>query len=121
MTYQRKVARRVHELFAEYDVIESQWLAYGDRNGPGYAQPDVYVLTDHAILCFEAKLTQCDAGALQIAQLYRPLLTRLYRRPVVGVLACRNIVFDVGNWLVRDPRTLLAEDGNIYTWHYMGR
>jgi hypothetical protein len=125
LTYQKKVSKLIYELFdAEADVYVEQWISYVDRRGPGYAQPDVFLVFPGHTVCFEAKLTQCEAGLLQISQLYRPLLRSIFKRPVVGVLACCNIVSSPGQYLLRSPELVAGGLGckeETYTWHWNGR
>lgn len=84
------------------------------------AQPDFIVEEADRVLCFESKLTQCEAGRLQISQLYRPLLRHIFGLPVVGVLVCRNITtrssLEIRDLL--DLEGLLAEE--VHLWHFLG-
>jgi hypothetical protein len=57
------------------------------------AQPDAILIGPHSVICFEVKLTQRQSALLQIGQLYRPLLREIYKKPVVGVVVCQNLVY----------------------------
>src|SRR4249919_967845 len=85
--YERKVGRELRRRFGE--VHSNQWIEFFDLNGRGFAQPDHYIVCDDAVLVFECKLSQQEAGLVQIGELYRPLLRKIYDRPVIGVLACK--------------------------------
>src|SRR6185503_18873539 len=120
LTYQRKVGSELTRCFGQA-VLPGRWIHFVDRRGAGYAQPDFLLETPGAVICFEAKLTQCEAGRLQIQQLYRPLLRQLYSCPVVGVLVCKNLTCDTGASSVADPRDLLKEtEERVWCWHFLG-
>jgi hypothetical protein len=119
MTYQRKVERLLKREFE--DLVVAQWLEFLDENGRGFAQPDVYLVGPHSVVLFEAKLTQRDSALSQIGQLYRPLLRFIYKRPVVGVLVCKNLRKDPGRWAIYSPAEVLdLTEEHIYTWHWLG-
>lgn len=102
-------------------LCAGRWIYFLDRNGPGYAQPDAFLELPDAVLCFEIKLTLCEAGRLQLQELYRPLLRAVFGLPVVGVLMCKNLTCDPGAVLVRDPSDLLKTCvEHEYVWHYIG-
>jgi hypothetical protein len=120
LTYQKKA---IHELERTFGSIltSGRWISFIDRNGPGFAQPDAFLQSPHATICFECKLTLCEAGRLQIQELYRPLLRALFGLPVVGVLMCRNLTCDPGAALVTDPHDLLTTEAeHEYVWHFLG-
>src|ERR1700675_1625475 len=85
--YERKVGKLFRKLMGEQtlqgELFEGQWLAFYDANGRGYAQPDYYILAPAVVLLVEVKLKQNTDAHLQLDQLYRPLLERLYALPVV--------------------------------------
>jgi hypothetical protein len=119
MTYQRKVEKILGREFE--DLIVGQWLEFVDEYGRGFAQPDIYLVGPHSVVVFEAKLTQRDSALSQIGQLYRPLLRFIYKRPVVGVLVCKNLRKDPGKWAIKSPGDVLdLTDEHIYTWHWLG-
>jgi hypothetical protein len=74
-----------------------------------------------SVLVAEIKLTQCAAGEDQIRQLYRPLLERIFRRPVVGVLVCRGLIFEPGALIEKPEDVIGVIDPRIFTWHWLGR
>jgi len=104
-----------------YEIIAEQWIEYEDANGSGFAQPDFYFITDYCLIVLEAKLTQKIQGRLQIDELYRPLLRRIYRLPVVGIQVCKNLTRDPGKWQIESPTTVLGDIRELtWTWHYLG-
>lgn len=104
------------------DFHVGQWIEYADASGRHYAQPDVYVVLDEITICIECKLTQSEAALFQIADLYRPLLTKIYGRPVVGVVACRNLVYDPGRWRIGAITEVLSHrQPDTFVWHWLGR
>jgi hypothetical protein len=66
-------------------------MRFEDQNGLGFAQTDSYLVLRSRIICFECKLTETLAGYAQLEKLYKPLLEAIYERPVVLVLACKNL------------------------------
>lgn len=67
------------------------WFKYQDFNGVGYCSPDLIVDYVQFVLVIEAKLTDTDEGRAQIEQLYSPVLHMHYKRPVRGILVCKNL------------------------------
>ena len=95
------------------------WIEFTDVLGKGYAQPDAFIVTPHATFAFEAKLTQTRGGELQLTQLYAPLLRKIYMKPVVGVLVCKNL-----RWKpqleIEDLSEILREtEERVWTWHWL--
>jgi hypothetical protein len=73
------------------------WFKFQDFNGIGYCSPDFIVNYEQFVLVIEAKLTDTDEGRAQIEQLYSPVLQMHYRRPIRGVLVCKNLRQGSGN------------------------
>lgn len=87
--YERRFGRELARLFGRAlgEVVAGQWIRFVDRNGPGHAQPDFYVVRPDRVLVFECKLKETEAGVAQLEGLYAPLLAKLYEpRAVVKVL-----------------------------------
>ena len=117
--FQRTVGRYLKRELP-YEIFAGQWLEFEDANGSGFAQPDFYFLTDRALFCLEAKLTQKLQGRLQIDELYRPLLSRIYQKPVVGILVCKNLTRDPGQWKISNPMEVLDETRELtWMWHFL--
>lgn len=118
--YERKVGS---ELMRRLGGIRSgQWIYYCDLARSGYAQPDHFRVGAHSVLVFECKLTQCRAGELQLQELYRPLLAHIFQKPVITVMACRNVVYPP-EALISGPEELLEsrDEETLFTWHWLGR
>src|SRR5256885_1619164 len=71
ITYQNRLGNHLRNQFGE-QLYSGQWLRYLDANGPGFAQPDFYLVGPHSTIVWEAKLTQREQAYRQISQLYRP-------------------------------------------------
>lgn len=119
MSYQRRVGKFLLMGVPNERLFAGQWISFVDSNGFGYAQPDFYVVWPDFILCFECKLSQCPEGFSQISQLYRPLLEKIYSRPVSGVLVCK--------FLTEEPKEQVSPSGfrairpgTETLWHFMG-
>lgn len=122
MTYEKNVGKELKRRKLPGKLYEHQWIAFIDQNGRGYAQTDYFLETESNIILFESKLTQRGTALTQMGHLYRPLLQHIFKKPVVGLQVCKNMLWDPGKWEVREPEALLgytAED--LFTWHWMGR
>ena len=121
MGFQRKVGRFLRNEFSRYTLFSEQWIEYEDRNGRGFAQPDFYFISEWNLVVLEAKLTQKYSAITQIDELYRPLLRRIYRMPVVGIQVCKNLTKDPGKWQIEFPAEVLGDIRELtWTWHYLG-
>jgi hypothetical protein len=103
-----------------------QWFKFVDENGAGHCCPDLLLIGSKKIAVIECKLSNVEEGRAQIADLYLPILSFHYNRPVLGVVACRHL----GPESVRDPvgvfasfkDALAASDGEaIPVFHWLGR
>ena len=72
--------------------VHGAWFEFSDQNGPGYCQPDLYRVYADCVVVLEAKYTWVPEGHPQIEHLYRPILEKVYDRPCVGVVVCKNLV-----------------------------
>lgn len=97
------------------ELHSGTWLYFSDENGPGYAQPDHYVVQDNRVLLIECKLSQTPRAWVQMRKLYKPLLEMYYNLPVLCIQACRNLREDDGNII---SSMVDLRDG--LTWHYIG-
>ena len=88
-----------------------------DQNGFGFAQPDFFIVRDKSVVLFEAKLTQTEDGYSQISSLYRPLLCRIYRLPVLGILVCKNLVEEPRNPISSPMEVMDVVENSTFTWH----
>lgn len=119
LSYQRKVGHELRRCLGS--ISAGHWFRYHDSNGVCFAQPDFYRECPRVVLVFEAKLTQCRAGEEQIRELYRPLLERVYDKPVVGVLVCKNLIYQPEHLIEGPEAALWTTRQEILTWHWLGR
>lgn len=106
----------------ELPIFHSQWIEFEDENGPGYAQPDIFFVLSDRVVLFECKLTETLRGHQQLRGLYGPLLSEIYLRPVILILACKNLArLDIRRWEVGGLReaVLTRESGKVLTWHWL--
>lgn len=80
LAFERQVKRELIKLFP--DLIVGQWLTFHDVNGTGYAQPDMYAVTEKGVFLFECKTRETPKAFWQLLNLYKPLLEHMYGRRV---------------------------------------
>jgi hypothetical protein len=129
-TYERKVDRHLRDLERSGTLAEhlggpveryfQQWLCFRDAAGPGFAQPDSFVVGSRAVLLVEAKLTYSLDGDHQLQYLYGPLLEELFGLPVLRVQAFKNLRGCPGPPMVEELAERFKRDDFILGWHYMG-
>lgn len=120
MTYQRRVGRKLSPLGkAEgLGLVKDQWIYFIDRNGHGYAQPDLYFLGETRLLLLECKLTQSDSAEDQCRKLYEPLLRQIYGLPIVSCQVFKNIRYRTQTMVENWDELLTKTDGH-WQWHYL--
>lgn len=104
-------------------VRSSVWFSYLDANGLGYAEADhIIFLRDRAVI-LECKLSQTENAALQIKQLYRPLLRKILGEGVLiqGVQVCKNLYRECPGLVGSLQEVLASNSEDIFTWHHLGR
>lgn len=87
--YERKVVAALAKRWP--DVRPGVWFSFTDGNGPGICQTDAFLVLPHEVVVFEVKLTACRYGHEQLAGLYCPILSHLYKRPARGVQIAKNL------------------------------
>lgn len=97
LTYERKFGKMLRRwmdsgYFYEGQLFQKHWINFEDDNGVGWAQPDYFILTPDAIWIFELKLSQNSGAWEQLRGLYGPLLEHLFRRDIVRVQVCKNLI-----------------------------
>lgn len=101
-----------------YEPRANQWIIFIDRNGRGFAQPDLIWVNPHRIVLFEFKLTQSDPARGQCLELYVPLLSHIYSREVLSCQVFKNIRYECPE-LIDDIPALLKSKGYCQ-WHHLG-
>lgn len=97
------------------------WFEFWDKNGRGFCSPDFLLEFPQFLVVLEAKYTDTDAGREQIEHLYRPILAKLYAKPIRGVLVCRNLLRSSRN-IYHDLNSAIASaEFCIPTLHWLGK
>jgi len=116
LAYERKLKQKLTtEPIFEGELFAGQWIRFEDLAGPGFAQPDCFIIQEAGILLFEAKLTQSPLAWPQMEALYAPLLRWIYQLPVSCVQVCKN--------LRQDEDSIVQSFDKIFngaTLHWMG-
>jgi hypothetical protein len=94
-----------------------KWFEFDDLNGMGMCQPDWLKITERAVLVLECKYTWLPSGRLQIEELYRPVLEKVYKRPVVGAVVCKVLVAGMDQPVASSLEDALRCGG---VWHWLG-
>lgn len=94
-------------------LYRGQWITFTDANGPGFAQPDYFILQPEQVLLFECKLTQTEEAWRQLRSLYGPLLAHIFERPIISVQVCHNLT-STPPIIITSPSS--SKDGAILHW-----
>lgn len=106
------------------------WFKFEDRNGPGWASPDLVLgvgaqsdVLPTCFVAFEVKLTFTEEAFGQLNDLYLPILRHCGRVPVFGVVVCRNLTaFAPKGRVATDLATAIAEcSREIPILHWLGK
>jgi hypothetical protein len=85
LTFERKVARALPM------ALHGPWYHYVDVNGPGICQPDLVLINDEQVIAVECKLTDTPVAVGQLRELYFPILSAVYSRPVGGIIVVKHL------------------------------
>ena len=88
--YEKAVGQAVKDLRLG-TTLRGQWFEFCDANGHGYCQTDVVVVCPEYIIAFECKLTEVEEAREQLEWLYVPVLQRVFRRPIHGIIVARHL------------------------------
>lgn len=94
-----------------------KWFEFDDMNGMGMCQPDWIKVLPGAVLVLECKYTWVPSGRLQIAELYKPVLEHVYKRPVVGAVVSKVLVAGMDQAVASSLEDALRCGG---VWHWLG-
>lgn len=124
ITYENKIGKRLKkeaesgELFGELRL--SQWFSFFDKNGHGYCQTDILVITPSLVFILECKLTYTEWAWSQLRELYKPVVEKVFERPSIVVQVCRNLHY-LPSGMIGSLQELIdnPKDGNN-VWHILG-
>lgn len=110
-------------------LLSEPWIKYKDTYGWHWCQPDTVLEARDRVLCVESKLSlrRREVAIAQLDKLYRPVLTRLYDKPVVMVVAFRHWLGEFSD----DPRLTIDHPSELmgvphsdlkqpFGWNYLG-
>ena len=76
---------------ADQPPHSGQWFNFADSRGPGYCQPDHYILRPDEILIYENKLTYRRTVWSQLNALYVPVLEEVFELPCRIFAVCKYL------------------------------
>lgn len=93
--FEKRVGRELKRILgnraADLLLMPARWIWFEDEGGPGWAQPDFFIVLPDSIALLECKLTQRASAWNQMADLYVPLLDWIFDRPVRQFQVCQNL------------------------------
>lgn len=123
--YQAKVHRAAEALNG--NIYDEQWIRFRDGGSIHHCRPDTIVDQWDRVVVIESKLSlrQLPKGLTQL-RLYKPILERIFTKPVVTILAfkhwtvgssgCLPMIEDIEHTLTLPLSTLRP----IHGWNYLG-
>lgn len=126
--YQRKVQDELSALDGYGTIHNEPWIRYTDTYGTHWCQPDAVLETYNLVLVTEVKLSlrRFKTAKAQLQSLYRPVLAKIFSKPVVTLIAFKHWTSDVepdAFLPVDHPKNLLSDritpHGQLRGWHYM--
>jgi len=99
-----------------------RWIEFEDRNGHGWAQPDLFFALREEIVVLEAKYTWVAEGHSQGELLYKPLLEHLFRKKCRVVVVCKVLtpLTPRGRVFGRLEDAVRASAGGSCVLHWIG-
>jgi hypothetical protein len=88
--------------------------------GQNHCQTDFYWVLSDKVVLVEVKLTGGPHGKMQAEGLYKPLLEKIYGRPVVCLLMCKWVGQDTPGPFVSSPEEFLASEVGFATMQWLG-
>lgn len=73
-------------------AVHGQWFEFIDLHGPGWCQVDFLIQKEEFIFVLEAKYTWVPEGHSQLEKLYKPVVEKVFNKPMYGVVVCKNLV-----------------------------
>lgn len=68
------------------------WFHFLDSDGAGYCQTDFLRELEDAVIVLEAKLSWVPEAHTQLELLYRPVVERVFGKPMIGLVVCKRLV-----------------------------
>ena len=92
--------------------IHGQWFHFADSRGEAWCQPDIIQFVGSYARVLECKLTWTPVAAIQLRDLYLPIVAKVYNLPTKGLVVCRNLTS-------KAPPASLDLAGSMVTglWH----
>lgn len=109
MQYEKRVQKHLRTLDLG-KVHCNEWIEFWDANGPGSAEPDMFLLFPSRVVLFDAKLSAKAGYWPQLEGLYAPLLEHIYERPVVSAQIGRHVERGLGADIFPDVISFLRSD-----------
>lgn len=110
--YERDVAKAV-------GGIHNPWFRFVDTVGPGYCCPDIVLDIPEGLFVLECKLSDKELAKSQLTELYIPVLSYVYQRPVRGIVVTKHVTAQSTNICESLREAIAAEP--IPTLHWLGR
>jgi hypothetical protein len=103
-------------------AVRGQWFEFLDRNGRGWCQTDLLLRVDDSLVVLEAKHTWTLTGHSQIELLYRPILEKIGKFPVLGIVVCKHLLPEMPVRVARtlDEALVLARRRQPVALHWIG-
>jgi hypothetical protein len=94
LRFEHRFAAYMVAKHGEENVSHGPWIAYEDKKGLGWCQPDVvwHDTDNERIVVFECKLTATGRAVSQLASIYYPVLRAIYPNITICLVqVCRNL------------------------------
>lgn len=118
--YEKKAVKYLKAKWSHAELRYHQWIKFADRNGVGWAEPELFIVLKDRVILFEMKLTGGPAGRMQMERLYKPLLEHIFKRPVHCLLVCRNVTEHTPGPRFQTPEDFIISGASFGTWHWLG-
>lgn len=122
--YQAQVHREMQELAGH--LTSEQWIKFTDNGKVHYCRPDSILVSWDRVVVVETKLSLRQlAKALSQLRLYKPLLERIFNKPVVCVVAFKHWVIGSQDCLpmIKHPEEIVTVPlrglNKPLGWNYM--
>jgi hypothetical protein len=119
LSYEKKAVREVKNRLSAVSWHYHQWIQFSDRQGNGYAEPELFCVLKDRVILFEMKLTGGVAGRMQLEGLYKPLLEFIFKKPVHCCIVCKWITNATPGPFVNGPEDFIQQGLKYGTWHWL--